>query len=313
MRNRPSTISDKTLDTTFVEAPDLIGNSPKNKKITVLVPVDDIMLAIVFLDCNSVHIIYDKNVFETEKTKAGQKPCLIVKASWKKFFGTQRKSFTASYFEERNCQENRHSIGNVMPKPVNETENRDFDVRCGSTGANVLSQSQPNEDLFTKPNPPAENPIKAEPGRTIVVDGSKIIVKIGDEKTYFDIIAKRSVIDSVLDPTWIPQNPYADPDNKLAVEKAKMDGAKLRNEFWFKHFRYPFNIFERIQEEDPMNYFFVPIKLLLKGNQKRMMDRDWQSVTSSDKPNDSLYVLFDRTKTPQYTGKFQIFETQILK
>lgn len=308
IRGRPSAISANTLDTTVVDAPDLIGNSEKNDKISALIPVRDIMMAVVFLDCNSVNIIYDKDVFEIEKpTKTGQKPALVVKPTYKKFFGSQTNRNQAETF-----QRNRSLIEDVTPKTVSETVNLGCDVSPGSSGSKVLSQLQPDEAVFRPPIPPVTIPIKAEANKSILVDGSKLKITIKDESNYFDIIEnERTVINSVLDPSWIPQNPYADPDDKLAVEKAKIEGAKLRADFWNNHFRNPFNIFDEILKDCQMNYFFVPMNKLLTAKQNGIFSRDWQSVTLREDKNKSLFVLFDRSKTPQYTGKFQIFETQI--
>ena len=176
-------------------------------------------------------------------------------------------------------------------------------------------QSQPDVDVFRQPiapGTPGTNPINADGGKIIVVDGSKIRFTVGDKKKCFDIIDKdRTVIDSVLDPTWIPQNPDAEPEDKLAVEKAKIEGAKLRADFWNQNFRSPFNIFDEIQKGCPMNYFFVPLNKLLTVKQNGILTRDWQIATSTKGKNESLYALFDRTKTPQFSGKFQIFETQV--
>ena len=285
---RSSNPTRRTLDDTVMEAPDLTQTSNKEDKISAMVPVEDLMLAIVFSDSSSVSIIYDKNVFETEKKKADQKPSLAIRHSFKKFFlnstGTQQNKTTN------------------QPSRTDESTTENRDSEASSSGSNLQSQSTDGEESFKRPNEPEPNFLL---DRSIVVDGGQIIFKIGSISKSFEIITSGvEIVESIFNPTWIPQNPYADPTNKKQAEAAKEAGIASRSDFWKNHFRNPFNLFDEIECECEMPYFFVPLNVLLTMKQKNMVARDWVTITNRKEypSNHYLYVLFDRTLEPKYSG-----------
>ena len=87
---RPSCPNEKTLNENFVEAPDLVGGSALDDKVSALVPIDDILLVIIFEDTNNASIIFDMNAFASKKTATSSKSTLVPLGEYKKIFGNPK-------------------------------------------------------------------------------------------------------------------------------------------------------------------------------------------------------------------------------
>ena len=72
-QNRSGCPNANTLDEHFAEAPDLMGGSDKDEKLPALVPLNELMMVIVFEDEKNVSIIYDINVFQSEKKRQAKR------------------------------------------------------------------------------------------------------------------------------------------------------------------------------------------------------------------------------------------------
>ena len=248
---RPSCPNENTLNENFVEAPDLVGCSAIDDKVSALVPIEDILLVIIFEDTHNASIIFDMNVFASKKVATSLKSTVIPLGEYKKIFGNPKDVRYRNQVENVGKEnpvegaDNGRAVDDVgKENPVegagNEIAVDDVEEENPNEGAGNESmveqavinsgQSQqlsqpPNEDLFKRPESSTSRADSTdvaeatdEPYNTVEADLSSNVLRFsaGNLMKSFDIVTHpdRDLVEQFLGkeaPKWVPANPYSDP------------------------------------------------------------------------------------------------------
>lgn len=303
-----------------------MGGSDKEEKLLALVPYTDLMLAIIFEDNKTVSIIYDMNVFQSEKKTANKKPSLVPLAAYKKIFGLERQKQVQKRpgAEKEKIAEPEDETENAETEQNVREENTERDQYVGETEKNAENANNVRVESNLNSGSSGSSQIATEDDNfkrplsscSIIPDFKKKLLTFKsesrtesfeldddpDQKIVDEFTNKKTIV------KWVPENPKHSLLDDEAAIAAKIEGQRLRTEFWSAHFRASFNIFTEIAtSETPLPYYFVPLKKLLTPKQKSMLQRDWEHCTNDQSNRHDIFVLFDRSLDTgtHYTGIFQ--------
>ena len=319
-----------SLDTHSVEVIDLKCDQDKNHQLSALIQLHDLMLVIIFEDANLASIVFDKRAFQIVKAKTkSQTNSLMVIAPYTHIFGRERdkrKSYDIYQIRhgtnverekvpeaEKNVEESDPRISestNINPG-CSQTSQLSSQISSQLSSQKSSEKSSIDDEEFKRPDSTLDEEIMSIEAN---LQEKLLTFKYGQKTMSFDLILNpnHERVKQFHSTEWIPKNPPADPIDKADMKRAKEEGAKLREIFWKDHFPNPFNMFHRmaIKNREEMQYYFIPVSVLLTKKQEGYLQRDWERVTESKSTYREVYVLFDRDlglNGTEYSGKFEFF------